>query len=204
MRPVFYIFTITEVVLTLVIIHYNMMGFYSQPIDRLPIHTQARMLFYTISTYVFCILASFDAINMCTGQKTLLIMSILRTFFGAVMLLIISLMTLEDAEGEYHLFHMIAETNPIGPEKPVHPFFLYQRGQAFWALACSMLHMLHSLTGLDVLLSNPYAKNDDDEVVYEYKDFEPVRLYLLGESTHEYLWRYRWFRSLCQDETIAI
>ncbi|XP_001359954.2 uncharacterized protein [Drosophila pseudoobscura] len=211
MRPILFVFYTAETVANIFLMGFHISGFMVQDLSFLPVMDQVTHYFFTVTLYAFTVLVFFASINICTGNPASAIEEILRSMAGCILYVTISLMTLKDAEEDFHMMYIHMD-DPIMPEKPVHPFFDYLRAQAVCSLVCSVIFLLHCLIVVDVLLSNEeYSddeadlyddenENDDDE---QY-DFMPVHLYVFGESVQLHLERYHWFREFSHDRRINI
>ncbi|SPP83440.1 uncharacterized protein LOC117585041 [Drosophila guanche] len=206
MRPVLFLFYTAETVVNMMLMGFHIRGFMSQDLSFLPVLDQVTHYFYTITLYIYTVLTIFASINVCTGNKASIMEEILRTLTGCVLYVIISLMTLKDAEMDFHMMY-IGMGDPKMPERPVHPFFEYLRSQAVAALVCSIIYLLHCLIVVDVLLSNEEYSDGEYDSDYDEDDdidYMPVRLYVFGEALQERLERYRWFREFSHDRRMTI
>ncbi|XP_022209929.1 uncharacterized protein LOC111065815 [Drosophila obscura] len=208
MRPVLFLFYTAETMVNMMLMGFHIRGFMAEDLSFLPIRDQVTHYFYTITLYIFTVLTIFASINVCSGNKASIMEEIIRSMTGCILYVIISLMTLKDAEMDFHLMY-INMMDPNMPEKPVHPFFAYLRSQAVCSLVCSIIYLLHCLIVVDVLLSSEeYSDGDEDERSDEYSDddtdYMPVRLYVLGETLQQHLERYHWFREFSHDHRMNL
>ncbi|XP_030374435.1 uncharacterized protein LOC115624004 [Scaptodrosophila lebanonensis] len=206
MRPVLFIFYTVETLINMFLMGYHIQGFMSVSLDALTLQTQLSNYLCTVVFYTFTVLTIFGSINVCTGHSTGLNAELCRTLIGAVCYIITSLLTMNQAERDFHLMFLTEEKREI--EKEIHPFFKYLRAQAVCALACGVLYMLHCIIVIDVLLCNEedsdgeYNVFDPDES--DSDEYLPVRLYVFGEMVQSCLEQYRWYRDFCSTERMSI
>ncbi|EDW79695.1 uncharacterized protein Dwil_GK18883 [Drosophila willistoni] len=209
MRPILFLFYTVETVINMFLMAFHIRGFMSVDLGFLPLYAQLTHLFYAVIFYIFTVMTMFCSINICTGHQSNLVEEILRTAIGSLMYVIISMMTLNDAEEDFHLMY-VGMGDPNLPEKPIHPFFAYLKTQAICALANGVVYLLHCIITIDVLLSNEedtdgeYHLYDTSDEYDEDSDYVPVRLYVFGEGVHDYLERYEWFRNFCHTNRMSI
>jgi len=159
LRPVLFLFYTVESVLNVLLMYFHIRGFLTQPLDFLPILKQINPYFYSVCFYIFTVLTFCASINICTGHNYSICEEVIRTLGGFVTHIIISLMTLENAESDFHMMYIMRLKNE-GVEKPVHPFFEYMRSQAVCSLACGVAYLLHGILVIDVhCVSNSRSGN---------------------------------------------
>lgn len=205
LRPVLFLFYTVESALSILLMFFHIRGFLTQSLDFLPVHKQINHYFYSACFYIFTVLTLFASINICSGNNYSIGEEVVRTLSGFILHIIISLMTLEHAERDFHMMYIMRIKNE-GVEKPVHPFFEYMRAQAVCSLTCGVVYLLHSILVIDVLLSKPsddidQPDRDEDDLS---DDYVPVRLYVLGEWFQSHLERYEWFNDFSRGNQIQI
>ncbi|XP_017874772.1 PREDICTED: uncharacterized protein LOC108621777 [Drosophila arizonae] len=204
MRAVLFQFYTIETIFNLALMFLHIDGFLSQPLDALTLQRRVSYFFYCACFYAFTVLIVFASIDNCTGHRLSLCEEVVRNVIGFVMYVIISLMTLEDAEQDFNVLGVnIHDT--LGVEKPVHPFFIYMRYQAAASLACGVMYLLHATIAIDVLLSNErgfYEYDDADD--NEGSDYIPARIYFMSEWVQSKLEQYEWFQSFSRSATIHV
>ncbi|EDW13746.1 uncharacterized protein LOC6572133 [Drosophila mojavensis] len=204
MRAVLFQFYTIETIFNLALMFLHINGFLSQPLDVLTLQRRVSHFFYCACFYAFTVLIVFASIDNCTGHRLSLCEEVVRNVIGFLMYVIISLMTLEDAERDLNVLRINIH-EALGVEKPVHPFFFYMRYQAAASLACGVMYLLHATIAIDVLLSNEsgfyeYDDADDDEG----SDYIPARIYFMSEWVQSKLEQYEWFQSFSRSATIRV
>ncbi|KAH8381425.1 hypothetical protein KR093_004518, partial [Drosophila rubida] len=200
-RPVLFMFYTVESVLNMFLMYFHIRGFLTQPLDFLPIWKQINHYFYSASFYVFTVITFFASINICTGHNVSIIEEVVRTFCGFILHFFISLMTLENAERDFHMMYIMSVKN-VGVEKPVHPFFEYMRAQAVCSLIVGVAYLLHAILAIDVMLSSEETPQVDD--VNDDSEYVPVRLYVFGELVQSRLEKYEWFNDFSRGQRMPI
>ncbi|KAM8705958.1 hypothetical protein ACLKA7_010284 [Drosophila subpalustris] len=205
LRPVLFLFYTVESVLNVLLMYFHIRGFLAQDLEFLPMAKQISHYFYSTCFYIFTVLTFFASINICTGNNYNICEEVVRTLAGFLTHIIISLMTLENAERDFHVMYIMVIQNE-GVEKPVHPFFEYMRSQAVCSLACGVTYLLHGILVIDVLLSGSETDTKQSDVSDNDNNDEyvPVRLYVLGEMFHSRLEKYEWFNDFARGESIPI
>ncbi|XP_030565281.1 uncharacterized protein LOC115765758 [Drosophila novamexicana] len=208
MRPVLFQFYTVETILNMLIMFYHIRGFLAHPLDFLEFRQQFTHYFFSVSFYIFTILTLFASINICTGHQCSLSEEIIRTVCGFVFYITISLLTLEDAESDFHLMYLMVE-HESEVERPLHPFFEFMRAQALCALTCGVTYLLHAIVVIDVSLSNEEDSDfermvDDSDEYSENVEYIPARLYLLGGLVQTHLEQYEWFYNFARGAPLPI
>ncbi|KAH8310342.1 hypothetical protein KR044_000866, partial [Drosophila immigrans] len=202
-RPVLFMFYTVESMLSMLLMYFHIRGFLTHPLDFLPISKQIHHYFYSISFYFFAVITFCSSINICTGHHVSIGKEVIRTLVGCLMHIVISLMTLENAERDFHMMYIMSVQN-VGVEKPVHPFFEYMRAQAVCSLIVGVAYLLHAILAIDVLLSTSESGDRDDLDQGGDMDYEPVRLYIFGEMIQSRLEKYEWFKEFSRGQQMPI
>ncbi|EDV91253.1 uncharacterized protein LOC6568061 [Drosophila grimshawi] len=207
MRPVLFQFYIMETILNIVVMYTHVKGFLVKPLDFLPVLTQVNHYFYFVSYYTFTVLTIFASINICTGNTFSKYEEIGRSISGFLVYIIASLLTLQNAENDFHLMYIMGAGN-LGVEKAVHPFFRYMRYQALGSLTCGVVYLMHGIMVIDVTLSQDEEPNaDDNDEASDNRDdydFVPVRLYVLGGLVQSKLEQHDWFNEFSKGKLLTI
>ncbi|XP_017067213.2 uncharacterized protein LOC108105249 [Drosophila eugracilis] len=200
MRPVLFLFYSVETMVNMVLLHFHLDVFSFINTALMGWFDTLTHYFYMIYFYTFTMVTLFASINLCTGNRTSIVVEVVRPFVGFVMYTICSLLALSDAETDlYILYDKSKPEDILLPEKPLHPYFDILRSMAKTSLVASVIHLLHCLISLDVLLSNDDSDDErgeeaeatDEEV---QSDYLPVRLYVLGGVVQHWLEQFEWFR----------
>ncbi|XP_068155247.1 uncharacterized protein [Drosophila tropicalis] len=196
MRPFLFFFYMLETIMNIILMGYHVRGFLAIP---------------AVFQGFFCVLTVltlFASINVCSGNTPYIWNEINRCAVGAIGYIIISIMTMRDAENEL----WVLLDNEV--EKPKHPFYMFMRGQSICALLCGTIYLLHFTIVLDFLLS----KADDDQITSDF-DLDtdevdddaasndlimPVKLYVLGEWFERRLAKYAWFEDFVDRRRLSI
>ncbi|KAH8382955.1 hypothetical protein KR009_005998, partial [Drosophila setifemur] len=192
LRPVLFLFYLLETILNLCCMHYYMVAFTDTEL-RYPATGRWEFVFvqyfYLITFYVFIVLTLFQSINVCTGHLPSLGWEIGKAVVASCAFILVSIVTMWDAERQLYLFH---HNNLIAP------FLSHTRGQAISSLSCGVIYMLHAVIMIDVMLT---AKTNMGKLDGRYM---PIPLYTLGPSMHGILMQYSWFREFCQEDLIPL
>ncbi|EDW81022.1 uncharacterized protein Dwil_GK19182 [Drosophila willistoni] len=207
MRPFLFFFYMLETIMNIILMGYHVQGFLAIPAVFEGFILVEKYL-YLIMFYVLTVLTLFASINVCSGNTPYIWNEINRCAVGAIGYIIISIMTMRDAENEL----WVVLDNEA--EKPTHPFYMFMRGQSICALLCGIIYLLHFTIVLDFLLS----KSDEDQIITDYDldkdDVEddaasndlimPVKLYVLGEWFERRLAKYEWFEDFVDRRRLSI
>ncbi|XP_060647571.1 uncharacterized protein LOC132785472 [Drosophila nasuta] len=199
-RPVIFMFYTVESMLSMLLMYFHIRGFLTQPLDFLPIWKQINHYFYSASFYLFTVITLCSSINICTGHNVSISEEVIRSLSGFILHTVISLMTLENAERDFHMMYIMSLKN-VGVEKPVHPFIEYMRAQAICALITGVAYLLHAILAIDVLLS---GSESDEDNLDDDADYAPVRLYIFGEMIQSRLEKYEWFNEFSRGQQMPI
>lgn len=191
MRPVLFLFYSLETFLNMVLIYVHIEGFIKQPIDFLPLVSQVTHYFYTISFYVFTAITMSASTSVTTGHVYYNNEEIIRSFAAFFLYTIISLMTLNNAEKDFHLMYIVIDESRA--KELLHPFFQFMRYQAVFAIFTAVIYLLHCVIVIDVVLcglGQQDTKSYENDLTVEYR---PVDVYLLSRKLENYLEQHKWF-----------
>lgn len=204
MRPVLFVFYMVEIVLHLLQVYFHLVGFLKDSLGFLPVSTQVNHYLYSVSFYVFTTVSFFASINICTGNRFVICEEILRTVIGFLVHTLISLMTLHNAECDFHIMYS-SELESSELNEPMHPYFQFLIGQALISLVVAVVYLLHGILITDVYFSCGGQVHQENNCSAEQdKNYVPIKLYVLGGWVHCYLSKYTWFDDFSKPDTIYI
>lgn len=193
MRPVLFVFYTLETVFNMFCMGYHITGFQAIQMNMFGWEEQALHYFYLLTFYGFMVLTLFQSVNLCTGRTPTITSELFKSTAASIAFVGISLTTMWDAERQYHMFDLEEEEPAPGKfieHKPVHPFFLYMRGQSISSLACGVLYLLHACLMLDFKLTNKRGSDG----------YMPIPMFVFGRWVHTKLEKYQWFREFSLNE----
>lgn len=191
MRPVLFFFYSLETFLNMVLIYVHVEGFIKQPIDFLPPVSQITQYFYTVSFYIFTAVTMSASTSVTTGHTYYTNEEIIRSFAGFFMYTLISLMTLNNAEKDFHLMYIVLDESRA--KELLHPFFQFMRYQAVLAVVTAVIYLLHCVIVIDVVLCGLVQQGSTSPEFDAHDEYKPVHVYLLSRRLEIYLEQYKWF-----------
>lgn len=191
MRQVLLLFYTLETFLNMMLVYVHVEGFIKQPMDFLPIISRITHYFYTSSFYIFTAATIWASTSVTTGHIYYTSEEIIRSFVGFLLYTIISLMTLNNAEKDFHLMYMVIDESHA--KELLHPFFQFMRFQAVLAIVTAVIYLLHCVIVIDVVLCGLIQKADNVRHFDVHVEYKPVHVYLLSKQLETYLEQYKWF-----------
>ena len=190
MDEVWLLFKFIEFILNIVCTCFHIRGFLftSEP--------QPHNLFFCGTFAAFTMITLFGMVEICLSPKALPInMEAVINGCGAVMFIVASMLSMCYAENDFHLMYL------SDIEEMEHLFFYYCKAQSVSALACGILHMLHAFYAVDALIPVKQDTAQVFQVIMQDSEEDvsgKLRLYFFGQSVHNTLLKYKWFRWLAE------
>ncbi|XP_068153692.1 uncharacterized protein [Drosophila tropicalis] len=203
MRPFLFVFYTLETIFNMFCMAFHITGFHSVDLSMLGWEKQAIHYFYLVAFYVFMVLTLFQSINICTGHTPTILMEIIKASAASCAFTVISLMTMYDAEKDFHLLYLGDEESDdvYIKDEPVHPFFQFMRNQSISSLTCGVLYMLHATILIDVKITSI-----TEGKIYrdEESDYMPIPLYVFGQYVQAKLDSYEWFQEFRDNDRVNL
>ncbi|XP_017017425.1 uncharacterized protein [Drosophila kikkawai] len=170
-----------EVVAHMVLMRFNMTGFYVVYKNFLPVLQELPYFGYLACFYIFGVENLIAGVNLCTSVQPSMSKEVLRSLISCFVYVISSMLMLFDAESDFKYIKPTKKPNDQ-LQKPLHPYFKYNHlhSQGMASMVCSGIHMLHFLVALSVLRFS-------EDTGTEY-DLGNVVLHLL--KYYQWIWDY--------------
>ncbi|XP_064550049.1 uncharacterized protein LOC135436391 [Drosophila montana] len=202
LRPISFLFYTLETIFNMFCLAYHIKGFMSVDMHMLTWDRHIFQYIYLLTFYVFMVITLFQSINICSGHIPTICMEIFKSCLASIGFTMISLLTMWDAERDFHLMYCGKE--PVDgvyeKETPVHPFAFYMLFQSIASLACGVLYMLHATILIDVKITAAHQGLTEGANSL----FVPIHIYVLGEYVQTRLEQYEWFHVFCSNKRIEI
>ncbi|XP_023174681.2 uncharacterized protein LOC111602016 [Drosophila hydei] len=202
LRPVSFVFYTLETIFNMFCLAYHIKGFMS--VDLYMLKWDKRLIYYSylVTFYVFMVITLFQSINICSGHNPTICMEIFKSCFASFGFIAISILTMWDAERDFHLLYSGHEPveGVYDKVEPVHPFASFMLYQSIASLTCGILYMLHATLLIDVKLTavNKVSTEEDES------RFMAINIYVLGDYVQSKLEKYSWFHIFCSNNRIEI
>ncbi|EDW16634.1 uncharacterized protein LOC6575157 [Drosophila mojavensis] len=202
LRPVSFLFYTLESIFNMFCLAYHIKGFMAVDLYMLSWDRHLVFYVYLVTFYVFMVITLFQSINICSGHNPTIGMEIFKSCLASVGFISISILTMWDAERDFHL--MYSGREPVDgvyeTDRPVHPFSAFLLYQSVASLACGILYMLHATILIDVKLTavNKVLTEGEDSM------YMAIHIYVLGEYVQTKLEKYPWFYDFCSNQRIEI
>ncbi|KAH8265274.1 hypothetical protein KR038_003109, partial [Drosophila bunnanda] len=153
-RLVIFVFYMMEAMGHMVLMRFNMTGFYVVYKNPLPLLHKLSYFCYLGFVYIFGVLNLLAGVNICTSEQPSIMEQVLRSLICCFVYVISSMLMLFDAELDLNdIMATKKPSNQLPPEELLHPYFKYNHlhSQAITSMVCSGIHMLHFLVAFYAL-----------------------------------------------------
>lgn len=152
-RPVLFLFCMMETLASIVLMRFELTGFYVVYKNPKPLVQEWMYFFYLVASYIFTVQNLFSGVSLCTSNELSIPYEVLRPLISCVLHLICSVLALFNAESDFMNASKKSDDRPLS-KKPSHPYFNFNhlRFQGIASMVLSMIHMVHFLVALFVLL----------------------------------------------------
>ncbi|XP_020799569.1 uncharacterized protein LOC110177259 [Drosophila serrata] len=125
-RLVLFMFYMMEAVAHMVLMRFNVTGFYVVYKNPLPLLLELPYFCYLGCVYIFGVLNLLAGVNICTSEHPSILGEVLRSLISCFVYVICSMLMLFDAESDLNDIIATKKPNDLIPlEEVLHPYFKY-------------------------------------------------------------------------------